>query len=62
MEIELVFHEKYMIHRTRFFYEIVDDNIVLTNEGYIFFQFKIGLNNFLCMKSCLVFYLALRSW
>jgi hypothetical protein len=40
MEIELVFHEKCMIHRTRFFYEIVDDNIVLTNEGYFFFNSK----------------------
>ena len=33
MEIELVFHEEYMIHRTIVFYEIVDDNnIVLTDE------------------------------
>ena len=32
MKIELVFHEKHMIHRTRNFDDIVDDNIVLAAE------------------------------
>jgi hypothetical protein len=39
MEIELVFHEKCMIHRSRIFYEIVDDNIVLTDEGYFWINY-----------------------
>lgn len=32
MEIELVFHEKHMIHITRNFNDFVDDNLVLTAE------------------------------
>jgi hypothetical protein len=32
MEIELVFHEKHTIHRTRNFDDIVDDHIVLAAE------------------------------